>query len=57
MPPKCTALLQCKLHNMLYVIIKCHGAISSDVIQESAADISPQPSLLARDTVDLCFEP
>ena len=33
MPPKCTALLQCKLH------IKCHGAISSDVIQESAADI------------------
>lgn len=39
--------------------IKCHGAISrlSDVIQESAADISPQPSLLARDTVDLCFEP
>ena len=34
-----------------------YGAISSDVIQESAADISPQPSLLARDTVDLCFEP
>lgn len=51
MPPKCTALLQCKLH------IKRHGAISSDVIQESATDISPQPSLLARDTVDLCFEP
>ena len=51
MPPKCTAPLQCKLQH-----IKCHGAISSDVIQESAADISPQPSLLARDTVDLCFE-
>ena len=49
-PSKSTALLQCKLH------IKCHCAISSDVIQETAADISPQPSLLARDTVDLCFE-
>ena len=45
----CTVTMQ-----VTYQVSWCY---SSDVIQESAADISPQPSLLARDTVDLCFEP